>query len=892
MTKRNKMKSKTRRIIWVSLLSFLVLLIFLILVPVLFRPRVVAFAKKQLNKQLTATVDFSDVRISLLRNFPRLDIKLVDLSIVGKDNFRGDTLLFSPATHIVTNIKTLFKSSVKVYAIELVDPLINAKIDSNGKENFDIARKSSSGGDSGDSAEYSLDLESYSIKNGAITYNDDASKIYTAMKHFDHSGKGNFTAVKFLVNSNTTADSVSFKYGTITYLNDAVIDVPLEVNIDTKAGQYDFHGEKLTVNSVPLYVKGRIAVVNDSTDKLDITVKTQQADFKSLLTLIPGIYTQNLNNLQTGGKAVIDGRISGLSTSSRIPDFNFKIDVTDGFIKNPDFNEPLQNINVNAAIVNTGGVNDATVITLRNGTARVGNEPVQFALGISRPVSAMLLDLSLKGKLQLEKIRKILKMEDMELRGLLHADLNASGPLSAFEGQDANAIRASGILSAENFYYKDKSTMPFYAGKVNMNFNNTQGDIIITDGNYNSTDFSAKGSIFNFFNFLFVNAPLRGKFTASSPEINLADWNSSGGGTVTTSSAATKPFIVPANLLLDIDAHTDKLLSDRIVINDLSGKILFAGKKMLFENLAGKAFGGNIMINGSYSSEITPLQPDITLNYKMNNLDVQETFKAVITAQSLMPIGNYLSGTMSSELSASGKLGDNFYPILNSLNGNGTLLLLNGVLQKFAPLEKIAERLDIDRLKNIATREIKNRFSFENGRVDVLPFKFTIFENYDFEVAGRHGFDNSMDYAVKLSLPRKELGQKGNQLLDGLLSKIGKTGLNLKPNEKVSFFIKLTGTLKSPLLDIQLDKTLSSEFDNLKKQAEEQIKTKIDSTKSVLKDTLKSIKKDILHGVKDKILNKQDTATQQKPVKDSSGKKQVIKSVIDIFSRKNKKDSL
>src|SRR4026207_838367 len=160
MAKGEKKKTGSRRILRVLLLSFLILLIFLILVPVLFRPRVVAFAKKQLNKQLTATVDFSDVRISLLRNFPRLDIKLVDLSIVGKDNFRGDTLLFSPATHIVTNIKTLFKSSVKVYAIELVDPLINAKIDSNGKENFDIARKSSSGGDSGDSAEYSLDLES------------------------------------------------------------------------------------------------------------------------------------------------------------------------------------------------------------------------------------------------------------------------------------------------------------------------------------------------------------------------------------------------------------------------------------------------------------------------------------------------------------------------------------------------------------------------------------------------------------------------------------------------------------------------------------------------------------------------------------------------------------
>jgi uncharacterized protein involved in outer membrane biogenesis len=895
MKEAGKKSWNARRIVKIILISIASLILIIILLPILFRPQIISFAKKQLNKQLTATVNFKDVKISLLKHFPRLDLKFTELSIVGKDDFAGDTLLYSPATHIVTNFRTLFRSDVKIYSVLLKDPVIHAQVDSNGKQNFNIVKQS--GTTSGTAPDdFTIELEKYRIENGTVTYFDDAAKIYTSLKHFNHEGRGNFTAVKYRIDASTLADSVDFQYGAITYLTNAVIDLPLVLNIDNGEEKYAFTGEQLMVNSVPLSVKGVVSAINDSADQVNIDVQTKQADFKNILTLIPGIYTQNLGKFQTSGRAVINGKINGIATATRIPSFDVKVDVMDGYIRNPDFREALQHIRLNASIVNTGGINDSTVIALKNGSAMVGEEPVQFALKIARPVTAMLMDFSLKGKVQLEKLSNILKLGDV--RGLLHADVNASGPLAAFEGQQADAIRATGFLQASDFYYKDPATLPIQAKQVNLDFTNTIANISISDANYNQTSFSGTGSIYNFFNYLLLNAALRGKFTAKSPEVNLSNWNSSD-HTSSSTSAAAKPFIVPADILLDIDASVGRLISEKMVLNDLKGKIVFGGRKMLFENITGRAFGGNIQVDGSYSSEKTPLQPDISLNYKLVNLDVQQTYKALVTTESLMPIGKYLSGTLSSELSANGKLGDDLSPIMSSLNGNGSLFLLNGLLSKFAPLEKLAERLDIDRLRNIATKEIRNRFSFENGRVNVLPFKFTIFGNYDFEVAGNHGFDNTMDYAIKLSLPRKELGQKGNQLFNSLLSKINKTGLNIKPDEKVSFFVKMTGSIANPGLDIQLDKTLGNEFDILKEQAEQQIKGKIDSAKATIKDSLKSIKKGILTGVKEKIFNKQDTTKQvppaqdpnQVPPKDSSKKKQVIKSVIDIFSRK-KKDSL
>lgn len=887
MTKKRKKRSLAWRITRPILVTVGTILLLLILIPVLFRPQLVAFAKKQLNKELTAKVDFEDVSISLLRNFPRLDLKFENLAITGSQPFVDDTLILAPAAHVVTNFKTLFRSDVEVYAIELTDPIIRARVDSNGRQNFDIVKRTTGGTDTS-AGDFTLALKRYSIENGTISYHDDQAKVYTEMKHFNHTGKGDFTDVHYKMTASTTADSVDFKYGSITYLTNAIIDLPVELDIDNGTENYLFSSERFLVNSVPLTTKGAVRAVNDSVDNVEITLRTQQSDFKNILTLLPGIYTNNISKFQTSGKATIDGRVYGESSSTRNPNFKVKVDIEDGYLKNPEFSEAIQHINVNGLIENTGGINDSTVITLKNGRAHIGTEPVQFELGISRPVSAMFIDLAARGNVQLEKLKTILKTGNMDMRGLLHADVRARGPLQAFREKEADAIQAGGYLSADNFYYKDPSTLPFQAQSVKMQFSKSEAELAVNNGNYNNTNLSASGSIFNFFNFLFVNAPLRGKVSVTTPELNLAHWASN--NTTAGPQPASKPFIVPSTLMLDIDAHADKLITERVTLSDIDGRILFGDRKLLFENVRGKGLGGSLQVDGSYSSEKTPLQPDITLNYKIQQFDVRQTFRALVTAKSLMPIGEYLSGTLSSELSASGKLGDDFMPLMNTLNGNGSLLLLNGLLEKFKPLEAIAEKLDIDRLKNLATKEIRNRFSFENGLVNVLPFKFTVFSDYDFEVAGKHGFDNRMDYAVKLSLPRKELGNKGVQLYHGLLSKLGKVGLDVKPSEKVSFFIRLTGTLTSPIIAVELDKTLGNEFDNLKEQAEEQIKNKIDSAKNVVKDSLKKVKNQILTGVKDKILGKDSVS--QTPKDSSNKKKQVIKSVIDIFTNRNKKDSL
>ena len=77
-----------------------------------------------------------------------------------------------------------------------------------------------------------------------------------------------------------------------------------------------------------------------------------------------------------------------------------------------------------------------------------------------------------------------------------------------------------------------------------------------------------------------------------------------------------------------------------------------------------------------------------------------------------MPIGKFIAGKLTSQMSMKGKLGDNMMPDMSTLTGNGNLLLIQGFLSKFAPLDKIAGTLNVKALEQISVKDIKNYFEF------------------------------------------------------------------------------------------------------------------------------------------------------------------------------------
>ena len=298
----------------------------------------------------------------------------------------------------------------------------------------------------------------------------------------------------------------------------------------------------------------------------------------------------------------------------------------------------------------------------------------------------------------------------------------------------------------------------------------------------------------------------------------------------------------------------NKVTYDIVNTENISGTVQLNDEKLQFQNVKAEALDGNILINGSYSTKISKERPDISLSYDIKNMDVQKAFNAYNTMQFLAPIGRFLSGKLSSQLSMTGNMDGSMMPLLNSLTGKGNLLLLEGVLAKFAPLEKIAAVLDIDRLKSISVKDIKNNIEFANGKVLVKPFVVKV-KDIEMEIAGFHGLDQSMDYGIKMKLPRSAMGLKGNNLVNDLIAKANAKGIPVKASETVSLQLKVSGTVSNPSVSVNLEQMAADAMKEVEEQAKDFAKAKLDSATKKTRDSLDAVKKQAEEKAKEKLAN-------------------------------------
>lgn len=301
------------------------------------------------------------------------------------------------------------------------------------------------------------------------------------------------------------------------------------------------------------------------------------------------------------------------------------------------------------------------------------------------------------------------------------------------------------------------------------------------------------------------------------------------------------PFIVPSNLDLVVNAQASEVKYDNLLIQNVTGALYIGDETIKLDNVKGNALDGTLAVSGSYSTRANKKHPAIALKYDVQNLDVQKTFMTFNTVQKLMPIGKFLGGKLTSSLNLTGNLGQNMMPDLTTLTGNGNLFLIEGLLQKFKPLELLADKINVSQLKNISLKEIREEFAFNAGKVFVKPFKVKV-EDIEMEIGGMHGFDQSIDYTIQIKLPRSLIGTQGNNIINNLVSQAAGRGVPVKLDDVVNLDVKMLGTITNPDIRFDLKQTATSVADEIKNQAKDFVKARIDSTTKTVNDTLQSLK--------------------------------------------------
>jgi hypothetical protein len=430
---------------------------------------------------------------------------------------------------------------------------------------------------------------------------------------------------------------------------------------------------------------------------------------------------------------------------------------------------------------------------------------------------------------------------------------------------DRISLAGKADLSQVEYISKD------YPGGVKINaaslsFNPNNAVLHSLDGRFGKTGFTASGVLDNIVAYALDKGQLKGNVNLTADHIQLNEWM----GTTTESSAATpessEPFLVPSNMDIAVNTKAGAVEYDKVTYRNISGKLHLKDETVLLQDVKAEALDGTMTFNGSYSTRENKKQPRISLDYAIKDIDVQKAFLAFNTIQKLMPAGKFISGKMNSVFKMTGNLGGDMFPQLSSLTGGGDLFLIQGVLSKFQPLEKIASHLQVNALKDISLKDLKAQFEFANGKVLMKPFSVKV-KDIDMQIGGTHGLDQSMDYIIAMKIPRSYLGNAGNNIVNGLASEAAKKGVALNLSEVVNLNLRMTGSMTNPTIKTDLKQSAGDITQQMKEQASSFIKQKADSAKQSIRDTVKQIKNQVISNVKKDILN------QIGGTKDSSGKK-------------------
>ena len=191
------MKKPVKWILLIIAGLFVVILAAAFILPIVFKDDIKAAIDKEIAKSVNADVvfDADNFSLSFFTHFPNITAELKDLGVLNRAPFEGQILFATEKFEVEVNLKDiLFGDQLRVKGISLVRPVINIKVNEDGKANYDIAIPSSdTTKTTEESGDFSFGIDHWEIIDGDVSYDDRTLPYLLTIKGLNHTGGGDFT---------------------------------------------------------------------------------------------------------------------------------------------------------------------------------------------------------------------------------------------------------------------------------------------------------------------------------------------------------------------------------------------------------------------------------------------------------------------------------------------------------------------------------------------------------------------------------------------------------------------------------------------------------------------------------------------------------------------------
>ncbi|MFA9391351.1 MAG: AsmA-like C-terminal region-containing protein [Prolixibacteraceae bacterium] len=829
----------------------IVVIIFLLLasvmaIPLVFKAKIGEILLNKVNQSVNASINYNAYNLTLLKSFPDFTATFTDVSIIGVEGFKGDTLLYMARLSArIDMISLLKKESVIIKTIGIDQGLFNFIVNEEGKANWDIERPKAINVPSKPDAAAETKPENKVLKLLLQDIEiDDLDFIYTSRESnyvfsvLDVNAQmfGEMEGSTTILTISAEAPSISYNYSNTKYIDQGNISLSTKMQANFDTWEFTFQKGDTKLNNLPFVVDGGFSMPNDSI-LFNIHFDVPEINMNQVLELIPNEYRQSMEGIEASGMINFEGVIKGLYYGDIYPLIDINFNILNGKLKYPQLPDELTIHELNAKLSKPEGPFDALTVGIPMLNMQLADNPFIMHANFSSLFNDPHLDVAVKGKIDLETLSKVFPLGDLKMKGLMTADAAILGNYSALENNDFTTFISKGSVNLTQFYFQNNAVpQGIFIQHAALVLQNQDVQVNGLQGNIGRSDFSLKGQFNHLMTYLFANEVLEGRFELNSKLIDGNQFLTSSSHSASNNSSAEISrdsskieevlFEFPKNIHLNFDAKIEHLLYDKMDISKFEGSIELKNQLLTLKGLSMHMLDGILKMDGTVLADGRP-NPDVVFRLNVDGFDLPSAYRDISMVQKYLPIAAKSQGEFSTILNMKSNLTSDLKMILSSLTASGSFSTKNVKLDDPKILEGLKSVIQYEKLGNLTIDNFTTTFAISDGNLKLNPFT-TKLAGQVMKLGGIYNLGGTLNFRLDATLDKAILAPE----IQSMMAYIP----GYQTLKKVDVGVDITGNAKKPDVKVDTDMIKKQVIDQLKNSSKEELQN---AAKKLLKEFFK-----------------------------------------------------
>lgn len=817
---------KTKKILKYVLISLGALIVLFIvsgvLIVAVYEKEIRGYIINSINKNLRTEVKIDQVRFSVFKKFPDASVEFTNVLIksvkdISKKDFPGyytDTLLSAKRLFLQFNIIDIFNKHYRIKKIHVDKGKICLFTDSRGRDNYHFWKSS----EDPDTSSFQMKLKKVSFTDVSCVYVDRAYKISLSARSKSFIIKGDLSSESYTLVTSGELFLDKFISDDVNFIRSENVSLSLKMNVINN--EFRFDNSTLSVADFALDVSGKIKL--DKKSAVDVFINGRDIDIRSFLSVLPEKYSRFKKDYDSEGNFYFETHVSGTPDSVNFVHIETKFGVKNGVVSKNNSDIKLTGIALEG-IYSNGETNASVTSSLKldNFRANIGNSKISGSFKIT-DFTQYHVALDADADINLAEAQAFFRSDTIsEISGTLKGNFKFSGNIKnpeKFTTDDFRNSVASGtvILEKVNLCLKGQK-LPYTGINGIFNFNNNDAEIKSLQFKMQDNDFTVNGSLKNILCYLMIPGQkyeVEGKVSCAKLDAGQLFQ----GNPVNGANPVKIDFPGDAGFNISLDAG--EFIFDKFLAKNVSGNVSYHNKTLFVENIVFNTLQGSISGNGTIRQEDDG-RLVAKVNTKLQKLDITQTFRVFGNFGQGFITDRNLKGYVTADVNLSSEWKNDLTCIMEKLVVVSNVLITNGELNRFEPMDELAKFIDLNDLNNIYFSDIKNEILIKDKKI-IIPQMDINTNALNLTISGEQSFDSKIDYRLKMLLS------------DVLFNKARK---NKKENEEFGV-VEDDGLGKTSLYLV-----ISGTTDNFKicydtKKVKEQVKESVKEEKINLKNIL------------------------------------------------------